>query len=215
MPSRGRRSNAARRQLDAAAERACQRREEEERSREAEERKLDEDNDAVEDYEDLVEDDDDLVEDDDGVEGDDEHGDEGAAAGDGNNTATGNVPIPENLRTRALGQAQATAQLEKSAGNLIKAYRKSRLLPVDLAFEEIMGENLEEYMSSIFWWLSETPIPFGGFDEDLNPKRNTNKCLKPSTLLAYVGQELKRIRRLFPQHPDFSDPTKDRQGGYC
>jgi UPF0288 family protein (methanogenesis marker protein 3) len=88
-------------------------------------------------------------------------------------------------------------------------------LLVDLAFEEIMGENLEEYMSSIFWWLSETPIPFGGFDEDLNPKRNTNKCLKPSTLLAYVGQELKRIRRLFPQHPDFSDPTKDRQGGYC
>jgi hypothetical protein len=117
MPSRGRRSNAARRQLDAAAERARQRREEEERSREAEERKLDEDNDAVEDYEDLVEDDDDLVEDDDGVEGDDEHGDEGAAAGDGNNTATGNVPIPENLRTRALGQAQATAQLEKSALN--------------------------------------------------------------------------------------------------
>jgi hypothetical protein len=69
------------------------------------------------------------------------------------------------------------------------AFRRTEGLPLEVNFEEIQGDNLEEHIERYVKWMATTPIPAYGFKEDLSPSSlESNKRLKASTLVKYLGQ---------------------------
>ena len=88
-----------------------------------------------------------------------------------------------------IGEAAATFATNVAANKIHDALRRRRGLPVFLAVEEIEGENLEFYFTTLSEMLAKTPIPIKhNFDVDLNPTNaNSRRCCVTSTLLQYIG----------------------------
>jgi hypothetical protein len=113
---------------------------------------------------------------------------------------------------RALGQSVSNFGNEQSTKKLSVAFRHRENLPPAIAWQEIEGNNLEEYYNRFCWFVSETPpSPRCGYDPmtllPTNP--DNNECLQESSLLVDIDQDVQLTRRKSPDHPDYKDLKDD------
>ena len=109
---------------------------------------------------------------------------------------------PSNNRSPRFGQSNANAITENAAGRFVAAFRRINGLPDNIHPDEIHDGNLEYYISNIFEFAARRAIPTN-FDDNFNPTGDSNRCLTTNTLLGYVGQHLKIIRKEYPLHRSF------------
>jgi len=101
---------------------------------------------------------------------------------------------------RRLGQSQSNVWVRNAAMRIAAAFRRLEGLPLDVTYEEIQGDNLEEHLERYVKWMATTPIPAYGFKEDLSPLNpENNKRLKVRTLVNYLGQYKEFLKEQFPQ----------------
>ena len=120
-----------------------------------------------------------------------------------------------------LGQADSTAGNMSAALALANIFREGRdLLPIEeSAMEEFEGDNLQQFMVDIAFWMARTPIPkFRNKDNPMVPSNPENKqCLCAVTLKGYIGQIFLYLKRKFPGHEDFADKGQNPTWweGFC
>jgi hypothetical protein len=101
---------------------------------------------------------------------------------------------------------QVTKSISEAAMKLHAKYRLARGLVNDTSFEELTGDNAENYFIK-FCRCSTTLI--------MNPQKKTEKdasvaCLSTAALCHYIGQDLIATRDLFPDHSDWQGMRKDQ-----
>jgi hypothetical protein len=88
----------------------------------------------------------------------------------------------QEKRSPSLGQAISTKYVSEAAMKLHAKYRLARGLVNDMSFEELTGDNAENYFIKFCRWCSTTLI--------LKPRKKTEKdasvaCLSTATLCQY------------------------------
>lgn len=116
---------------------------------------------------------------------------------------------PSNNKSPRFGQSNSSAITENAAKTFVAVYCRINGLADDIHPDEIHDGNLQYYISNIFEFASRRAIPTN-FDDNFNPTGDSNRCLTTNTLLGYVGQHLKFIRKENPLHRSFINlETKD------
>jgi hypothetical protein len=106
----------------------------------------------------------------------------------------------EEKSSPILGQAKSSKSVSDAAMKLHAKYRLARSFVNYISFEELTGDNAENYFIKFCRWCSATLI--------LKPRKKTEKdasvaCLSTATLCHYIGQVLIVTRGLFPDHSDW------------
>lgn len=101
-------------------------------------------------------------------------------------------------------QKKNTGDHDDSAARLWRICRDRNRQPVDMSKEEIEGRGAEHLLTEFVTFATAQPIPIN-FDDDLNPRGQSNRCCVATTLTGYGGKYLKRLREIYPDHPDWKD----------
>ena len=111
-----------------------------------------------------------------------------------------------------IGEAPTTLATNLAAKKIHAVLNRRRGFPLLFDEDEILGENVEVYLSIITQLVAKTPIPVNhNFDADLNSTNACNHCCCViSTILQYIGQWLKNIQYWFLYHPDFEGLADDK-----
>jgi hypothetical protein len=113
----------------------------------------------------------------------------------------------EEKRRPSLGQTTSTNSVSEVAMKLHAKYSLARGLVNDMSFEELTGNNTENYFIKFYRCCSTTSI--------LKPRKKTEKdarvsCLSTATLCHYIGHAPIVTRDLFPDHSDWQGMRKDQ-----
>ena len=110
----------------------------------------------------------------------------------------------------SLGQSQSNLNVGNSGDRLARVFRRINGLPTRMPAAEIEGDNAEIYFLRFCRWVATTPIPVR-FTDDLLPVNDDSKrCCTTNTLAQYIGQHLKAVRLLHPNHPDWQQQNTSR-----
>ena len=101
-------------------------------------------------------------------------------------------------------QASNTDDHDDNASRLWRICRARNGQPVAISLTELEGRGAEHLMTELCVFATAQPIPIN-FDDDLNPRGQSNRCCVASTLTGYAGKYLKFMRRVDPNHPDWKD----------
>ena len=104
-----------------------------------------------------------------------------------------------------LSESASTFNLSQAAAKFIKAYRNNIMKrPEEVAYCEIEVDPSAYFMEMATDLISSL-IPINHDSDFSSPSEDQTRVLTPITMAGYMGQHLKHLRKIFPNHPDWID----------